>query len=317
MKPASDKSEIVAAIPVACSHEPAAAEFLERMRWGDEPKCPECQSTNVYKMASRTGERHKRYLWRCRGCNKQYTVRVGTVMEDSQIPMRHWCYAFWAACASKKGVSALQIKRQTGLTYKSALFLMHRIRHAMSDVGEPQPRLSGVIEADETYVGGKPRVRGTRKRGRGTTKAPVFALVERGGRVRAWTVTKVTAKNLRNMIVETTDPSSRFMTDESNLYFGVGKEFEGGHESVKHSIGEYVRGDAHTNTVEGFFSLVKRGMYGTFHAVSKKHLHRYLDEFAFRYNQRHVEDGARVHAAITGAEGKRLLYRQPVAGEKA
>src|SRR3989440_3162357 len=152
---AAAKSEIVAALPAACSDELTAVEFIERQRWGDEPACPRCGDTDVYQMRGRNGERNARFLWDCRGCRRQFTVRIGTVFEDSRIPLRHWCYAFWAACASKKGVSALQIKRQTGLSYKSALFLMHRIRYAMTPTRSP--RLDGTVEVDETYVGGKPR----------------------------------------------------------------------------------------------------------------------------------------------------------------
>src|SRR6266566_2615310 len=154
-KVARDKSSIVSALPRSCSDELAAVEFLERQRWGDEPACPRCGDTDVYQMRGRDGKRNKRFLWLCRGCGEQFTVRIGTVFEDSRIPLRHWCYGFWAACASKKGVSALQIKRVTGLSYKSALFLMHRIRWAMTET--PMDPLGGIVEVDETYVGGKPR----------------------------------------------------------------------------------------------------------------------------------------------------------------
>src|SRR5437667_2756046 len=152
---AIDKSEIVATLPRACQDETAAVEFMETQRWGDDPACPHCGIVDVYQMRDRkTGKRSHRYLWRCKGCDRQFTVRIGTVFEDSRIPMRYWCYAFWAACASKKGVSALQIKRMTGLSYKSALFMMHRIRFAMADDHSAPPPLKGTVEAD---VGGKPR----------------------------------------------------------------------------------------------------------------------------------------------------------------
>src|SRR6266571_7743804 len=154
-KVAQNKSAVVKALPKACSDELIAVEFMERQRWGDDPACPRCGDTDVYQMRGRDGARNLRFLWRCRGCAEQFTVRIGTVFEDSRIPLKHWCYAFWAACASKKGVSALQIKRQTGLSYKSALFLMHRIRFAMTP--NRSPRLEGTVEVDETYVGGKPR----------------------------------------------------------------------------------------------------------------------------------------------------------------
>ncbi len=314
-KIAKDKSEIVRNLPKACSDESAAVAFLEAQRWGDHPGCVHCGSMDVYQMKGRDGERNKRYLWRCRDCDKQYTVRVGTVFEDSGIPLRHWCYAFWAACASKKGVSALQIKRQTGLSYKSALFMMHRIRYAMADdLAEPE-QLTGIVEVDETYVGGKPRHKGPHnkaKMGRGTDKAPVVALVQRGGNVRALTLPKVNAKNLRQVIRQNVHKSARLITDDAPFYKGLHPKFEGGHDRIKHCDGVYAVGDITTNTVEGFFSILKRGMMGTFHAVSKKHLHRYVSEFQYRYNTRKMEDGERTVLAIQKAAGKRLRYREPV-----
>src|SRR5260370_28370417 len=156
--PAGDKSELVAALPRACSDEREAVEFMEHQRWGDSPACPRCGDMDVYKVIDRkTGARSRRFLWDCRGCRRQFTVRIGTILEDSRVPVRHWCYAFWAACASKKGVSALQIKRQTGLSYKSALFLMNRIRWTMAET--PEGPLGGIVEVDETYVRGKPRAK--------------------------------------------------------------------------------------------------------------------------------------------------------------
>src|SRR2546422_8316357 len=157
---AGDKSETVAAIPAACSDEHTAVEFMERQRWADSPACPRCGDTDVYQVIDRkTGRRSKRFLWDCRGCRRQFTVRIGTILEDSRVPLRHWCYAFWAACASKKGVSALQIMRQCQISYKSALFLMHRIRWAMAPMDGQNQSLTGIVEADECYIGGRPRHR--------------------------------------------------------------------------------------------------------------------------------------------------------------
>lgn len=311
-KVGENRSAVLRAIPAACADETAAVEFFERLRWGGEPACPRCGDTAVTQMRDREGNRNKRFLWRCKGCKRQFTVRIGTVYEDSPIPLRIWCHAFWRACSSKKGVSAKQIQRETGLSYKSALFLMHRIRLAMGIDPTTPRKLSGTVEADETYVGGKPRYRGKQsgpnkaKFGRGTSKVPVFAVVERGGEVRASVITSVTKDNLARNLRQVVDLRSRLITDEERGYMEIGPAFGGGHETVKHSAREYVRGDVHTNTIEGFFSLIKRGMYGTFHAVSKKHLHRYVDEFAFRYNTRGMDDGARTLVAIRAADGKRL-----------
>jgi transposase-like protein len=319
-KAGSDKSPIVAELPLACADETAAVEFFERRRWGDCPCCVHCGDTNVYKMTdARTGQRNRRFLWRCHGCKKQYTVRVGTVLEDSRIPLRHWAYAFWAACASKKGVSALQIKRQTGLSYKSALFLMHRIRFAMTPDHTPAPKLTGIVEMDETYCGGKPRYpdRGDaykrNKRGRGTQKVPVVAVVQRGGNVRASVVDGVTADNLKEVLTANVEQGSIIMTDGFRSYRRIARE-HGPHFTVPHHLKQYVDPHnplIHTNTIEGFFSLLKRGLYGTFHAVSREHLHRYVGEFEFRYNHREIDDGARTEIAIRQANGKRLMYREP------
>lgn len=313
-KVATAKSEAVAALPLACSDERAAVEFMERQRWGDTPNCPRCGDVDVSQMKSRDGARNARFLWRCQGCKQQFTVRVGMVTEDSPIPMRHWCYALWAACASKKGVSAMQIQRVTGLSYKSALFLMHRVRYAMAAPGEDGGKLGddgGTVEVDETYVGGKPRYKGQRRPGRPSPKgkAPVLALVERGGRVRMRVVPDVTAASLKGAIREHVDTTARIVTDEYPSYRGLAREFAA-HDTVLHKAGEYARGDVYTNTVEGVFSLLKRGIYGTFHSVSRKHLHRYVSEFEFRYNTRALDDGARTVRAIHQAEGRRLTYAQ-------
>jgi transposase-like protein len=308
---ASDKSQTVAELPRACQDETAAVEFFEKQRWGSDPACPRCGSADVYQMKSRTGERAPRYLWRCRDCNGQHTVRVGTVLEDSRIPLRHWAYAFWAACSSKKGVSALQIKRMTGLSYKSALFLMHRIRFAMASDEMAGP-LGGTVEADETYVGGKPRYRGEHNKGkcgRGTDKIPVMAMIERGGGVRAAVLPTISSGNLKAALRACVAKEARLITDESNLYQAIGREFPGGHETVNHSRKEYARGDVHVNTCESFFALLKRGLHGTFHSVSPKHLHRYVSEFEYRYTTRKLDDGARTVMAIKRAEGRRLTYR--------
>ncbi len=309
-KPGQTNNEVLQEIPLACIDETAAVEFMEKQRWDNMPACPRCGCIEVRKMKGNNGKRNKRFLWRCHGCKKQFSVRIGTVFEDSRIPLRIWCFAFWRACASKKGTSALQISRECSITYKSALFLMHRVRYAMAEPNM-QEKLNGTIEADETYVGGKPRFKGMSKRGRGTKKSPVLALVKRNSNVRTKVIPNVTGKTLAKEIYKNVDLRSRLMTDQLQKYRKIGKKFPGGHFTVNHHLYEYVRGDIHTNTAESFFALLKRGMYGTFHAVSKRHLHRYVSEFQFRWNTRKIDDGKRVVAAIKGSEGKRLRYYQP------
>lgn len=304
------KSELVANLPLACSDELAAVELFEKQRWGKTPCCVKCGSVSVYKMVdAETGERNTRYLWRCHDCKGQYTVRIGTVYEESRLPLRHWVYAFWRASTSKKGVSALEIQRQCQISYKSALFLMNRIRFAMAPDTSDAPKLQGIVECDETYIGGKPRFKGTSKHGRGTEKTPVFAAVERQGRIYRRVVTNVTGKTLKAAIREIVDPQARIVTDDFSAYQGLNRSHKGGHETVRHSTREYVRGDIHTNTAESSFALVKRGIVGIYHSVSKEYLHRYIWQFDFLWNGRQMNDGERTALAIRSAEGKRLMYR--------
>jgi transposase-like protein len=292
--------------------EDEARETFERIRWPNGHVCPHCGSLEATKLE---GKAHRVGLYRCKGCTEQFTATVNTILEDSHLPIRTWLMAFAILCSAKKGVSALQLQRQLGIgSYRTAWHLCHRIRHAMSQ--EPLAGLlKGTVEVDETYVGGKPRPEHGKpksKRGRGTSKTPVVALVERGGRVRARRVDRVTAATLKGAIRENVDRSSRIMTDELNSYRGIGKEFKGGHHTVKHSLHEYVRDDVHVNTGESFFALLKRGIVGSFHSVSKQHLDRYCDEFSFRWNHRDVGDSTRTAEAIKGVEGKRLSYREPI-----
>ena len=304
------RKDALALLRAAAADEHAAIEFFECRRWGNSPACPRCGDTDVKKIIRKDGQRERHYRWRCRGCKRQYSVRTGTVFEETRLPMRVWAHAFWRCAASKKGVSSLQISRECGIGYRAALFMMHRIRHGMAAVA-PSRKLRGTVEADETFVGGKPRVRGKGIRPNWTDKTPVFAVVARGGQVRMRVMEKVTARNLDAALAETVDESARLITDESASYKTPGLRFVGGHETVHHKAGEYARGDVTTNTVEGVFSLLKRGMYGTFHSVTKQHLHRYLAEFEFRYNSRSMTDAERVHRAIKASEGKRLTYREP------
>jgi transposase-like protein len=319
-RPELAQTATIEELPLACSDEAAGVEFFERQRWGDSPCCPECGDTDVYQMKDRkTGKRNKDFRWRCRGCGKLYSVRTGMIFEESLIPMRKWARAVWESATCKNGISALELSRKIQVSYKTALFMMNRLRFAMAQDPDTTPKLSGTVEADETFVGGKPRAhqRGWRKdslfkpREKWTDKQPVFAVVQRGGEVRTRVIPSVTSANLADALLDMVDPEAKLYTDDNYKYRRVGEKFPGGHEAVNHSIKEYVRGDVHTNTIEGFFSRIKRKINGTHHAVSKKHLHRYVTEAAFLYNNRELNDGERVVALVRNADGKRLRYKEP------
>lgn len=279
---------------------------LEALRWPNGPVCIHCGDIENVVRINGTAPKVRAGLFRCKGCRKQFTVTVGTIFEDSHIPLRTWLMAIALMCSSKKGISALQLKRNLGLgSYQTAWFMAHRIRYAMTT--EPlRSMLNGVVEVDETYVGGKSR-RGIRGRG-SERKTPVVALVERGGRVRARPIEHLSAKNLKGAIREYVRHDARIMTDDLPTYRGLKREFAD-HKAVKHSAEEYVKGDAHVNTAESFFALLKRGVHGTFHHISKRHLARYCHEFGFRWDRRKLTDGQRTVAALKATEGKRLLYR--------
>lgn len=279
--------------------EKKAYEYLAKFRWPDGPKCVHCGSEKVYKLNVKS---IKRVVLKCGKCRKQFSATVGTIFEDSHIPLTKWFMAMQLVASSKKGISAHQLHRMLGITYKSAWFMEHRLRYAMakSPFGG---KLGGIVEADETYIGGKEK----RDTGR-SKKTAVFALVERQGQVRSFAVGRVTSRNLRAIIRENVTPETRMMTDEYQGYRGLKKEFAD-HQTINHSRGHYVRGEVTTNTIEGYFSLLKRGINGTYHHVSKHHLHRYLAEFDFRYNARHENDLTRAMLAVKGAEGKRLMYK--------
>lgn len=321
-RPQLARSEVIEELPIACSNETAAVEFLERKRWGDCPCCCECGSVDVYKMRdSKTGERNKRFMWRCKDCKKQFTVRAGTVLAESLVPLHKWCRAMWMTASGKNGVSALELQRALQVNYRTALFMLHRLRHAMEDTDPNPPKMEGIVEVDETYCGGKPRYKKFQgstykpnKAGRGTRKTPVLAVIERGGDVRTRVVARVTADNIKAILQDNVKPGSVIITDQFKAYRRVAQE-HGPHFTVQHNINQYVDPRnplVHTNTIEGFFSRVKRGLNGVYHSVSKEHLHRYITHFAYMHNTRAMTDGDRTLDLIQKIQGKRLMYRDPV-----
>jgi transposase-like protein len=250
-------------------------------------------------------------LYKCKDCRKPFSITIGTVMERSHVPLSKWVLASQLMASSKKGFSALQLQRMIGTNYETAWFLFHRLREAANDLTPgPLGGQSKVIEVDESYLGGRAK---NKAYGPPPKKMAVFSLVEREGKVRSRHVADVTAKTLRNAIVTQADRKSFLMTDEAPVYTKTGKEFAD-HRTVNHSADEYVKhgGFTHTNTIESFFAIMKRGVYGNFHSVSEAHLPRYLAEFDFKYNHRSAlgyDDAARADALLRGTTGKRLLYR--------
>lgn len=305
----SNLSEM-ASIDVGRLTEDEARAILEGIRWPKGIFCAHCGSNKVKRIKAKS-EKVRDGVIQCNDCKGQFTVTVGTIMHRSHITLRQWVQAFYSMCSHKKGVSALQLQRNLGLhTYRAAWHLAHRIRTAMKQ--EPLAGLlKGTVEVDETYVGGKPRkgIGKKYKRGRGTEKAPVLVLVERKGNAVSMPIENVNADTLKTAIREIVNKDSAIMTDEWPSYQGIGKEFAGVHGVVNHKSGEYVNGNISTNTAESYFALLKRGVHGTFHHVSKHHLFRYCDEFSFRWNFRHVSDGERTTQAIMGIESKRLLLK--------
>jgi transposase-like protein len=290
-----------------------AREALEAIRWPNGVVCPHCGNLDQAKIAQGKGKAHRPGLYYCATCNGQFTVTVGTVMERSKIPISKWLLAMHLMGASKKGMSALQLQRMLGVTYKSAWFLCHRIREAMTTQARGPLGGSGkTVEADETYMGGKEKNKhvGKRKRSNigGQGKQAVFALVERDGESRSFRIATITGKTLRPVLMQHVDRESTLMTDQGGQYYHAGKEFSR-HETVNHGIDEYVRGDAHTNTAECRFSLMKRAVFGTHHSISEAHLSRYLVEWDFKWNTRKVKDGERAALIAKGIDGKRLTYR--------
>jgi transposase-like protein len=290
-------------------NEEAAFAFVEAYLWPDGPVCPHCGETA--KVGRLTGKTARAGLRKCYACRKQFTVRIGTIFEDSHCPMHLWLQAIFLMNSSKKGISTRQLQRTLRCGLKTAWHLGHRIRKMMErdiDIITPIGGAGRYLEADETFVGRKP---GTKVRRGYAHMNPVFALVERDGEARSFHVPNVRANTLRSVMEVHASRASHLRTDEAQTYVGIGWHFAS-HETVRHGEDEYVRGDAHTNTIEGFFSILKRGVYGVYQHVSEAHLHRYLAEFDHRYNNREklgVNDVERAARALKGAKGKRLTYQ--------
>src|SRR3954454_728847 len=296
-----------------------AREYLESVNWPDGPACPHCGERE--RVTRLKGEAPRPGVVQCNNCREQFTVTVGTVMERSKIPLHKWVLAMHLLSASKKGMSAHQLHRMLGVTYQTAWFLAHRLRAAMAGAADDPGELGGdgkIGEGDETYFGNKDEVTKRTKRGKPSlsNKRAVVALVERGGKARTFHVERADADAVKELLRKNASRKSKLMTDESRLYTEVGTEYAR-HGTVNHSAGEYVGFDdpeKHTNTIEGYFSIFKRGMKGIYQHCGEQHLHRYLSEFEFRYNTRialGMDDWDRAALAIKGAAGKRLTYRRP------
>lgn len=292
----------------------AARAHLETLLWPQGPVCPRCGVTDD-RITKLQGKSTRPGVYKCKDCRKPFSVTVGTVMERSHLPLHKWVLAAHFMASSKKGMSALQLQRMLGTNYETAWFLFHRLRECPKGPRGPMGGEGKVVEADETYVGGREKNRHASKRKghlAADAKQPVMVLVDRDGEARPFHVPSVTAKNVRQVLVANASRKSHLMTDGANVYLGVGCEYAN-HGSTDHAKGEYVRGDGfiHSNSAESYFAILKRGVYGSFHNISEAHLHRYLVEFDFRWTTRKVSDVERAEALLTGAKGKRLMYRQP------
>jgi len=281
-----------------------AREHLERINWPEGPFCPHCGEVENVKRLE--GKSTRAGLIQCNSCHGNFTVTVGTVFERSKVPLNKWMLASYLIAASKKGMSAHQLHRMLGVTYKTAWFMMHRIRAAMVDDGAPMGGPGMIVEADEAFVGGKQSKRAYRKT---APKKKVVALVERGGRARSFHIANIHANTVRGALVTNIDRASTLMTDEARIYWSVGKEFAR-HGHTLHAGRNYAKGDVHSNSAENFFSILKRGVIGTYHHWSEAHMHRYLAEFDFRYSTKDISDAERSTELLKGIVGKRLTYRR-------
>jgi transposase-like protein len=291
--------------------EEAARVWLETELWPNGPVCPHCKEINT--ATKLQGKAHRAGVYQCNACREQFSVTVGTLYERSHIPLHLWLAVTHLMMASKKGMSALQISRMIGRPYKTVWFMCHRIRESMKpeDDAAPMGGANSAVEADETYVGGKAKNRAYKEP---APKKAVLSLIDREkGQVRSFHIPTVTAKTLKPIIAKNIEAASVLMTDESTVYPKIGEGFAN-HLTVCHSANEYARlgSYVHINTAESFFSIVKRGIIGSYHHVSEAHLHRYMVEFDYKYNTRKMTDAERFSASIPGIVGKRLTYRRPV-----
>ena len=272
-------------------------EFLEKARWSEKPICPHCKHDKVYRFSD--GK-----LFKCAKCRKQFTVTVGTIFEDSHISLKKWFFAIYLITAHKKGISSLQLSKDLKVTQKTAWFILHRVRYAVKTKEFKAP-LGNIVEADETYIGGK-KHKG--KRGRGSeNKTAVFGMVERQGELFSIPVENTKKATIQPIINSNVSSTATIMTDEWKAYIGLNKLFSG-HNVVNHGQKEYVNGITHVNTIEGYWSLLKRGLIGIYHHVSPKHLHRYCNEFDYRYNTKELTDPQRFSKTLSICKG-RLEYK--------
>jgi transposase-like protein len=293
--------------------ENAAREHLERLLWPEGPICPHCGNVDPARIHKLQGKSTRPGVYKCRECEKPFTVTVGTVFEGSKIGLHKWVYATHLLTSSKKGISSHQLHRMLGVTYKTAWFMTHRIREAMRPAQfTPMGGGGSTVEVDETFIG---RLEGQPKGHAGYAhKNVVLTLVERGGSARSFHIENTSISQVVPILRTNVIRESKLMSDEAQHYKAVRKEFAEGSGAVAHQHDEYVRGDIHTNTVEGYYSIFKRGMKGVYQHCAEKHLHRYLSEFDFRYSNRvalGIDDAARAEKALQGIKGKRLTYRRP------
>lgn len=302
-------------------NEEAAYDFVESIVWPGGPVCPHCGGKD--RIGKMNGKSTRIGAYKCYACRKPFTVKVGTIFEDSHIHLRLWLQTIYLMCASKKGISANQLHRTLGVTLKTAWFMMHRVRYAMDQ--RPDSPFCGPVEIDETYIGGKlrvgplpvqPGIRPMDRPHHTANKAPVVSVLQRGGSVRSYHLHRVTAKNLKPIIEEMTTKDAHLMTDTSTALASAGAQRK--HSQVNHNVKEYARREngelITTNSVEGYFSILKRGINGVYHHCGQEHLHRYLAEFDFRYNNRiamGIDDTMRAENALKGIVGKRLTYTTP------